>query len=142
MNLVRAFFFKIRVLFFKFWKRAGETSPPPFPPPFPPPPSSYAPVFMVALLTTVLKSQNKTLKFNNKDIRNLINLPFRLGSYLELLLKKDLKNTRHCHQTLKLTLKVKIANYTQEYGTLSGHGIPLYQRNMGIYRVLFAYLRM
>ena len=37
MNLVRAFFPKISALFFKFWKRAGETFPPPIPP------SSYAP---------------------------------------------------------------------------------------------------
>ena len=35
MNLVRAFFPKIRALFFKFWKRAGR--------PPRPPPSSYAP---------------------------------------------------------------------------------------------------
>ena len=35
MNLIRAFFPKIKALFFKFWKRAGETSPPS--------PFSYAP---------------------------------------------------------------------------------------------------
>ena len=29
MNIVRAIFSKIRALFLKFWKRAGETSPPP-----------------------------------------------------------------------------------------------------------------
>ena len=29
MNIVRAFFFKIRALSLKFWKRAGETSLPP-----------------------------------------------------------------------------------------------------------------
>ena len=28
MNLIRAFLPKIKTLFFKFWKRAGETSPP------------------------------------------------------------------------------------------------------------------
>ena len=30
MNIVKAFFFKIKALFFNFEKRAGETSPPPF----------------------------------------------------------------------------------------------------------------
>ena len=39
MNLVRSFFHKFSALFFKFWKRAGETSPP----------SSYAPDFEVLL---------------------------------------------------------------------------------------------
>ena len=29
MNIVKAFFFKIRALSLKFWKRAGETSLPP-----------------------------------------------------------------------------------------------------------------
>ena len=63
MNLIKAFLPKIMALFFKFWKRAGETSP------FPP--YSYAPayIFYKAFGMLFNNLQDIKLKFMIFDLK-------------------------------------------------------------------------
>ena len=92
MKLVRAFFPKFRALLFKFWKRAGESSPPL------PHPSSYVPEVVVIDLSWYFQRCSKR-------VRIWIGDKFWKMSLLRLMKNMLLNQTTQDQFTILITIQ-------------------------------------
>ena len=113
MNIVRAIFSKIRAIFLKFWKRAGETSPLP--------PSSYSP------------TENEISKVKTK-LRNTckkychVKVPYKENKIISNLSNRKDKVTLKQDKGRAVVIMDR-SNYTEKYMSL------LWSNQLNIFRM-------